>query len=342
MELGVLVRMNRCGYSIPSAHPRMGGPWERRGRHKWKRILAKLKVEEGGKEFLMAMVIISGVEGGGLGKLVDGKRIGRSWRCWSVLFSAVLFAINLSSANLKGRGAFGSVVKARNKIDNRIYAVKKIKLRASQFQSDSRIFREVNALSRLNHRFIVRYYTTWVEVADDTGGVPSTAPSTSSADSSEQGRTEHPSSSENSETGDEGEGGTTTSVPLGESDTDPFRVDFDDDTDTGTGTDLEGGESHHSFPSIHFMRSGSASGTRGDGDGTSSSEGSLFDIVFEEDGAVGTTPAGKADDTKAIVMTPRLREQTATVESKAGTPTVSRILYIQMVRSCHILHKYHP
>ncbi|KAK0506828.1 kinase-like domain-containing protein, partial [Armillaria luteobubalina] len=67
---------------------------------------------------------------------------------------------------LLGKGAFGSVVKARNRIDNRVYAVKKVRLRT--LRSDTKIFREVNALSRLSHRFIVRYYTTWVETAEPT------------------------------------------------------------------------------------------------------------------------------------------------------------------------------
>ncbi|KAG9057226.1 hypothetical protein FS842_008151 [Serendipita sp. 407] len=62
-----------------------------------------------------------------------------------------------------GKGGFGSVVKARNKLDGRIYAIKKVKLRGTE--NDDRIFREVNALSRLNHRYIVRYYATWLEVS---------------------------------------------------------------------------------------------------------------------------------------------------------------------------------
>ncbi|KAJ3566582.1 hypothetical protein NP233_g6910 [Leucocoprinus birnbaumii] len=78
---------------------------------------------------------------------------------------------------LLGRGAFGSVVKARNKIDNRIYAVKKIRLKTQQ--SDTKIFREVNALSRLSHRFIVRYFTTWVETSENTNPSSSAAPSAS-------------------------------------------------------------------------------------------------------------------------------------------------------------------
>ncbi|KAF2158103.1 Serine/threonine-protein kinase [Myriangium duriaei CBS 260.36] len=60
-----------------------------------------------------------------------------------------------------GRGGFGEVVKARNKIDGGIYAIKKIK-------SDSRaqleqVLSEVMLLHRLNHAYVVRYYSAWVE-----------------------------------------------------------------------------------------------------------------------------------------------------------------------------------
>ncbi|KAL1666492.1 hypothetical protein GGF50DRAFT_113198 [Schizophyllum commune] len=77
-----------------------------------------------------------------------------------------------------GRGGFGSVVKARNKVDQKVYAVKKIRLKAAQ--DDKRIFREVNALSVLKSQFIVRYYGTWVEMFDD-------APSTVASDDEESG-----------------------------------------------------------------------------------------------------------------------------------------------------------
>ncbi|OCH91731.1 Serine/threonine-protein kinase [Obba rivulosa] len=148
---------------------------------------------------------------------------------------------------LLGRGAFGSVVKARNKIDNRIYAVKKVRLRATQ--SDGKIFREVNALSRLNHRFIVRYYTTWVETSD-----PASAAASSASSDSER---EHTGS---------------TSVPPdahGDGDEDPFTVDMSD----------LGSESRHSFPSIHFTRSADA---HADADETDAgSEGSGDEDGFE-------------------------------------------------------------
>jgi hypothetical protein len=53
-------------------------------------------------------------------------------------------------------------------IDKKIYAIKKIKLRRGvDGTDDAKIFREVNTLSRLNHRYIVRYYSAWIE--DDEG-----------------------------------------------------------------------------------------------------------------------------------------------------------------------------
>lgn len=59
-----------------------------------------------------------------------------------------------------GRGGFGQVVKARNKLDGRIYAVKKIQATPVTL---SHILHEVVLLSRLNHQYVVRYYTVWLE-----------------------------------------------------------------------------------------------------------------------------------------------------------------------------------
>lgn len=61
-----------------------------------------------------------------------------------------------------GKGAFGVVVKARNKLDERFYAVKKIKL-SSAAAEEERTMREIMALSRLDHPHIVRYVTCWIE-----------------------------------------------------------------------------------------------------------------------------------------------------------------------------------
>ncbi|KAG0696775.1 hypothetical protein DFH29DRAFT_949716 [Suillus ampliporus] len=127
---------------------------------------------------------------------------------------------------LLGRGAFGSVVKARNKIDNRIYAVKKIRLRSDK--DDNKLFREVNALSRLSHRFIVRYYTTWVEFNESNSSILSSNSDTGSDSGTEGGMTSVPQSYEREKS-------------------DPFKVKMEDLDDYGS--------NKTSFPSIHFTRS---------------------------------------------------------------------------------------
>ncbi|KAM0719158.1 hypothetical protein Q7P37_005063 [Cladosporium fusiforme] len=58
-----------------------------------------------------------------------------------------------------GKGGFGEVVKARNKLDGGVYAVKKI----SHAPALDEILSEVMLLNRLNHSYVVRYYSTWVE-----------------------------------------------------------------------------------------------------------------------------------------------------------------------------------
>lgn len=62
------------------------------------------------------------------------------------------------------KGGFGSVFKARNRLDNVTYAVKKIilKHRGSQ-QLFAKILREVTTLARLSHPNIVCYKTAWME-----------------------------------------------------------------------------------------------------------------------------------------------------------------------------------
>lgn len=67
-----------------------------------------------------------------------------------------------------GRGGFGIVVKARNKLDGRYYAIKKIKIDGSNQALTTKMLREVTTLSRLHHQYIVRYYQAWIERADFT------------------------------------------------------------------------------------------------------------------------------------------------------------------------------
>ena len=59
------------------------------------------------------------------------------------------------------------VVKARNKLDARVYAVKKVRLGNFNKPENQKIMREVTTLSRLHHKHIVRYYQAWVEGGRD-------------------------------------------------------------------------------------------------------------------------------------------------------------------------------
>lgn len=63
-----------------------------------------------------------------------------------------------------GRGAYGDVLKVRNILDNRQYAIKRIPLTARSKQLYKKIRREVELLSRLNHENVVRYYNSWIEL----------------------------------------------------------------------------------------------------------------------------------------------------------------------------------
>ncbi|XP_046884833.1 interferon-induced, double-stranded RNA-activated protein kinase isoform X2 [Hypomesus transpacificus] len=66
------------------------------------------------------------------------------------------FSTDFDSIERMGKGGFGHVYKARLKIDKRYYAVKIVRSKAKSI-------REVDALARLEHCNIVRYYTTWME-----------------------------------------------------------------------------------------------------------------------------------------------------------------------------------
>eukprot|EP01124_Arcella_intermedia_P013801 TRINITY_DN20190_c0_g1_i2.p1 TRINITY_DN20190_c0_g1~~TRINITY_DN20190_c0_g1_i2.p1 ORF type:complete len:299 (-),score=75.42 TRINITY_DN20190_c0_g1_i2:27-923(-) len=59
-----------------------------------------------------------------------------------------------------GKGGFGKVVKVKNRIDFRFYAIKVIPLKAKERED---ILNEVRTLSGLFHMNIVRYYQSWIE-----------------------------------------------------------------------------------------------------------------------------------------------------------------------------------
>lgn len=64
-------------------------------------------------------------------------------------------------AGYLGRGGYGEVVRARNKLDGRFYAIKLIKSRSASALND--VLSEIMLLSQLNHTNIVRYFNAWLE-----------------------------------------------------------------------------------------------------------------------------------------------------------------------------------
>ncbi|CAL1531308.1 unnamed protein product [Lymnaea stagnalis] len=66
-----------------------------------------------------------------------------------------------------GKGGFGDVLKVKNKLDGRFYAIKRIPLNPKSKMFNKKMKREVKLLSRLNHENVVRYYCSWIEISDD-------------------------------------------------------------------------------------------------------------------------------------------------------------------------------
>lgn len=77
-----------------------------------------------------------------------------------------------------GRGGFASAYKVRNKLDDVEYAIKKIRLSNMDDHDDdndeedddtghAKILREIKNLARLEHHNVVRYYSSWLEYAND-------------------------------------------------------------------------------------------------------------------------------------------------------------------------------
>lgn len=142
--------------------------------------------------------------------------------------------------------------------------MKKIRLRTDQ--SDTRIFREVNALSKLSHRFIVRYYTTWVETSEVVTSGLSSGSETASDSGTEGNMTSVPHSFERREKSD------------------PFSIDLNDLDDYG------GSGSRSSFPSIHFTRSDVNDEKDEDEDDSDDGFAHLFTSEYVEDADVKPPP----------------------------------------------------
>lgn len=84
--------------------------------------------------------------------------------------SASRYESDFVELGVLGRGGGGEVVKVKNRLDRRVYAVKKILLHHSKVSQNRKLRREVTTISSMTHKHIVRYFQAWVEggtVEDD-------------------------------------------------------------------------------------------------------------------------------------------------------------------------------
>ncbi|KAF2106787.1 kinase-like protein [Lophiotrema nucula] len=159
------------------------------------------------------------------------------------------YASDWVEAGRLGKGGYGEVVKARNKVDGRIYAIKKIKQKSASALTE--VLSEVMLLSRLNHPCVVRYYTAWPE--EESAGFSETDADGSTsftADNSESSSDVSP-----NDTGDQRYGRSTGGLDFisssgypkiefgseGESDDEDDGVVFGADSDDEQGTTSPGG-----------------------------------------------------------------------------------------------------
>lgn len=179
---------------------------------------------------------------------------------WQPRASGSRYRSEFEELEFLGRGGGGQVVKARNRLDGHLYAIKKIHL-PNDRASEAKILREVTIWSRMNHPkyvslpipfsmktltldlspSIVRYHTSWVET-DEQGPSFDDDSSTQETETETDESASHsndPSEFDSSEEGD--------SFPGNDLDID-LGLDDLDDTDF-----LSVSHSKSvSYPSIHF------------------------------------------------------------------------------------------
>ncbi|KDO24393.1 PEK protein kinase [Saprolegnia parasitica CBS 223.65] len=83
------------------------------------------------------------------------------------------FANEFDELSVLGKGGFGQVILAENRLDGRRYAVKRIGLCLKHQTKETleKFLREVKILARLDHSYIVRYYQAWLEELDEADSV---------------------------------------------------------------------------------------------------------------------------------------------------------------------------
>ncbi|KAK2500987.1 hypothetical protein MC885_004918 [Smutsia gigantea] len=93
---------------------------------------------------------------------VSGESNDNSWNDIKNSGYVSRYLTDFEPVQCMGRGGFGVVFEARNKVDDCNYAIKRIRLPNRELARE-KVMREVKALAKLEHPGIVRYFNAWLE-----------------------------------------------------------------------------------------------------------------------------------------------------------------------------------
>ncbi|XP_036786962.2 eukaryotic translation initiation factor 2-alpha kinase 3 isoform X2 [Manis pentadactyla] len=93
---------------------------------------------------------------------VSGESNDNSWNDIKNSSYISRYLTDFEPVQCMGRGGFGVVFEARNKVDDCNYAIKRIRLPNRELARE-KVMREVKALAKLEHPGIVRYFNAWLE-----------------------------------------------------------------------------------------------------------------------------------------------------------------------------------
>ncbi|KAM4867111.1 eukaryotic translation initiation factor 2-alpha kinase 3 isoform 1-T1 [Thomomys bottae] len=93
---------------------------------------------------------------------VSGDGSDNSWNELKTSGYVSRYLTDFEPIQCMGRGGFGVVFEAKNKVDDCNYAIKRIRLPNRELARE-KVMREVKALAKLEHPGIVRYFNAWLE-----------------------------------------------------------------------------------------------------------------------------------------------------------------------------------
>ncbi|CAG2106530.1 unnamed protein product [Medioppia subpectinata] len=62
-----------------------------------------------------------------------------------------------------GSGGFGTVFKVKHRLDDKIYAVKRVQFGGFSEEKKQKVIKEVKSLAKMESEFVIKYYNSWLE-----------------------------------------------------------------------------------------------------------------------------------------------------------------------------------